>query len=70
MRKVDWDHIDRTSISQHGLNDADDDAGFWLERPILERLAGIEHLRRITHGDAEIDARVQRVLETAALGRG
>lgn len=63
-----WDQVDRTAIGQRALGQQDDDADFWLHRPVCERVAGIEHLRRLTHGDTTIDARVQRVLETAKLG--
>jgi hypothetical protein len=65
-----WDKLDRTAVRLMTLEEADDDVEFWLSRTPAERWAGVEHLRRSFHGDAEIDARIPRVLELVEPGDG
>jgi hypothetical protein len=41
---------------------------YWLSKTPSERIDGIEYLRRWLYGDAQVDARLQRVFEFAQLG--
>jgi hypothetical protein len=36
---------------------------YWLSKTPAERIEGIEYLRRWLYGDAQVDARLQRVFE-------
>jgi hypothetical protein len=47
----------------------DDERGYWRTRSPEERLAAVELLRRINYGEAATSARLQRVFESAELGR-
>jgi len=61
--------IDRSVVSITTFQEAEaDDIEYWMSRTPAERIAGIEHLRRWIHGDAEIDAGLQRILEAVELG--
>ena len=45
-----------------------DDVAYWLTKTPTERIEAGEYLRRWVYGDAEVNARLQRVLSTARLG--
>jgi hypothetical protein len=45
------------------------DVEYWLSKTPAERIEGIEYLRRWLYGDAQVDARLQRVFEFAQLGK-
>jgi hypothetical protein len=68
LKAIDWDRVDRTALEAIAVEDAEDEAAFWLSRAPAERWAGVEHLRRTFHGDAAIDARLPRLLELVELG--
>lgn len=56
--------LDRTRLSLGPLED-DADRNYWLSRTPLERLEGIELLRRLNYGETATSARLQRLLEVA-----
>jgi alkylhydroperoxidase family enzyme len=57
--------VDRSVVTVQSLHDEPDDRRWWWNRPAEERLAAIEIMRRIVHGRAAADGRLQRVLEIA-----
>ena len=64
------EHIDRTAVTLTSFDEADaDDVAFWLAKSPAERIEGIEYLRRWPYGDAEVDARLQRVLDAVECER-
>ena len=61
--------IDRTRFEVRTFDEAEaDDVEYWMSKTPTERVEGIEYLRRWLYGDDQVDARLQRVLETAQLG--
>jgi hypothetical protein len=56
--------LDRTQLSLGPLED-DADRNYWLSRTPLERLEGIELLRRLNYGETATSTRLQRLLEVA-----
>jgi hypothetical protein len=56
--------LDRSRLSLGPLED-DADRTYWLSRTPLERLEGIELLRRLNYGETATGARLQRFLEIA-----
>ena len=56
--------LDRTAIAVTALDQDTSDRDYWHSRTPAERLAHIEHLRRINYGP-DATARLQRVLEIA-----
>lgn len=64
-RSKDWQgfpRLDRSRLSLGPLEDSAD-KDYWLSRSPLERLEGIELLRRLNYGEAATSARLQRLLE-------
>jgi len=59
--------LDRSHFSVARLTDPDDSLGYWLSRPVVERLQALERLRRISYGNDVACARLQRVIEVAQL---
>jgi len=49
------------------LTDPDDALGYWLSRPVEERLRALEFLRRTFYGYTSAREGLQRVLEVAQL---
>ena len=63
------ERIDRRHLKVTTFDEADaDDIEYWMSKTPTERIEGIEYLRRWLYGDAQVDARLQRVLTTARLG--
>lgn len=62
--------IDRTAFSVVPLGDEPDDRAYWLSRPVEERLAAVELLRRINYGYDPNTARLQRILEITTVEWG
>jgi hypothetical protein len=58
---------DRTQFSVVHLSDPDDAVGYWLSRPVEERLRALEPLRRTFNGYTSASDGLQRVLEVAQL---
>jgi len=68
-KQVSWSgfpRLDRTRLSLGPLDDGAD-REYWLSRSPLERLEGIELLRRLNYGEAATSARLQRVLELVTI---
>jgi hypothetical protein len=65
--QIDEFGLDRGHFSVARLTDPDDAPGYWLPRPVEERLQALEVLRRIFYGYAGAGAGLQRVLEVAKL---
>jgi hypothetical protein len=64
------ERIDRTKLVATTFDGADaDDIEYWMNRTPTERVEAIEYLRRWVYGDDQVDARLQRVLESAQLGQ-
>ena len=61
-------HLDRTQFSVASLTDPDDAVGYWLTRPVDERLRALEFLRRTCYGNS-CAGELQRVFEVAELDR-
>ena len=61
--------LDRTQFSVVGLTDPDDAVGYWLSRPVEERLRALELLRRTFYGYTDASEGLQRVLEVVQLER-
>ena len=61
--------LDRTQFSVAGLTDRDDAVGYWLSRPVEERLRALELLRRAFYGYTDASEGLQRVLEVVQLER-
>jgi len=59
--------IDRGALSIHTLGEEPKDYEYWLTRPPLERLAAVETIRCMHHGEECSSWRVQRVLEIVDL---
>lgn len=59
--------LDRTQFSVARLTDPDDAVGYWLSRPVEERLRALEFLRRAFYGYTSASEGLQRVLEVAQL---
>jgi hypothetical protein len=57
--------LDRTQFSVARLTDPDDAVGYWLSRPVEERLRALELLRRTFYGYTSASEGLQRVLEVA-----
>ena len=55
--------VNRSTVVVQSLHDEPDDRGWWWTRPVSERLAAIEIMRRTVYGRAATDGRLQRVLE-------
>jgi hypothetical protein len=64
---VDDFRLDRTKFSVTSLTDPDDAVGYWLSRPVEERLRALELLRRTFYGYTSASEGLQRVLEVAQL---
>ena len=64
---IDEFRLDRTQFSVVRLTDPDDAAGYWLSRPVEERLRALELLRRTFYGYTSASEGLQRVLEVAQL---
>jgi hypothetical protein len=61
--------LDKSRFDFTSLQEADrEDVEYWLSKTPSERIDGIEYLRRWLYGDAQVDARLQRVFEFAQLG--
>jgi len=60
-------HLDRTQFSVASLTDPDDAVGYWLTRPVDERLRALELLRRTFFGDSCACEPIQRVFEVVQL---
>ena len=53
------------------MSEAESDADFWRQRPVLERLAALEEIRAEFHGDEyESESGLQRVFSISKLQRG
>jgi hypothetical protein len=62
------ERINRTKLVVTTHDDADaDDIEYWMNKTATERVEAIEYLRRWAYGDDQVDARLQRVLESAQL---
>jgi hypothetical protein len=61
--------VDRSSFSVARLTDPDDSPGYWLSRPVDERLRALELLRMTFYGHSYAAAGLQRILEVARLAR-
>jgi hypothetical protein len=59
--------LDRTHFSVARLTDPDDAPGYWLSRPVEERLRALELLRRAFYGYTGADEGLQRIFEVAQL---
>ena len=59
--------LDSTQFSVVGLTDPDDAVGYWLSRPVEERLRALELLRRTFYGYTDAREGLQRVLEVVQL---
>ena len=57
------ERVDRAAMSVQSLHDTPDDRGWWWSRPVVDRLAAIELMRRTVYGRAAADSGLQRVLE-------
>jgi hypothetical protein len=57
--------LDRTQFSVARLTDPHDAIGYWLSRPVGERLQALEFLRRTFYGYTNASEGLQRVLEVA-----
>jgi serine/threonine protein kinase len=55
--------VNRSAVVVQSLHDEPDDRRWWWTRPVAERLAAIEIMRRTVYGRAATDGRLQRVLE-------
>ena len=63
------ERIDRTSFTVTTFDDADgDDIAYWMGKSPTERIEALEYLRRWAYGEAEVDARLQRIFTVAELG--
>jgi hypothetical protein len=65
--EIDESRLDRTHFSVARLTDPDDASGYWLSRPVEERLRALELLRRTFYGYTSASEGLQRVLEVAQL---
>jgi len=61
--------LDRRQFSVARLTDPDDAVGYWLSRPVEERLRALELLRRTFYGYTNASEGLQRVLEVVQLER-
>ena len=61
--------LDKTVFSFTTLEEQGNDLEYWLTKTPAERLAVMEHLRRINYGEARTSARLQRVLEIVELSQ-
>lgn len=60
------ERLDRSKLVQASLHEAEaQDVAYWMSKTPAERIEGVEYLRRWLYGDDQVDARLQRVLETA-----
>ncbi len=61
----DWQGFPQLDRSKLALGPLEDfaDRDYWLSRTPLERLEGIELLRRLNYGEAATSARLERILE-------
>jgi hypothetical protein len=64
---IDEFRLDRTQFSVVRLTDPDDAVGYWLSRPVEERLRALELLRRTFYGYTSAGEGLQSVLEVAQL---
>jgi hypothetical protein len=55
--------VNRSAMVVQSLHDEPDDRRWWWARPVAERLAAIEIMRRTVYGRAATAGRLQRVLE-------
>jgi hypothetical protein len=65
--EIDEFALDRSHFSVARLTDPDDASGYWLSRPVEERLRAIELLRRTFYGYTNAGEGLQRILEVAQL---
>jgi hypothetical protein len=65
-----WERVDRSAVAVQSLDDEPDDRRWWWARPVAERLAAIEIMRRTVYGRAAADGRLQRILETICSSEG
>ena len=68
-KPIDEFRRDRTQFSVARLTDPDDSVGYWLSRPVEERLRALELLRRTFYGYTSASEGLQRVFEVARLER-
>jgi hypothetical protein len=60
------ERLDRTRLVQASFEEAEvQDLDYWMSKTPTERIEAVEYLRRWVYGDDQVDAGVQRVLETA-----
>jgi hypothetical protein len=59
--------LDHTQFSVVRLTDRGDAVGYWLSRPVEERLRALELLRRTFYGYTGASEGLQRVLEVIQL---
>jgi len=62
---IDEFRLDRSQFSVARMTDPDDAVGYWLSRPVEERLQALEFLRRTFYGYTNASEGLQRVLEVA-----
>jgi len=62
----DWE-LDRTAFSVYKLGEEPKDYEYWLTRPPIERLAAVEFLRCLQHGEEVSFQPIQRFFEVADL---
>jgi hypothetical protein len=59
------ERLDRSRLVQASFEEAEaQDVAYWMSKTPTERIEGVEYLRRWLYGDDQVDARLQRVLET------
>ena len=64
MPKQNIDGIDRSAFSVAGFGEQDEDnRNYWLSKTPLERLEGVETIRRVLYGYDPACVRIERVLE-------
>jgi hypothetical protein len=58
-----WGPTANSGINIIQLSDRQSDRAYWLSRPAEERIAALELARRNCYGEAELNRRIQRILE-------
>ncbi|MBI1784263.1 hypothetical protein HYR69_03890 [Candidatus Sumerlaeota bacterium] len=67
---MDFDKIDKSYFKVAKLTDPSDEKEFWRSKTPAERMAALEHLRRMAYGYDDPDtSRIQRVFEVVKLKR-
>jgi hypothetical protein len=67
---IDEFRVDRTAFRVASFGDDSADLDYWLSRPPEERIAAVEMLRRMYHGDYAATPRLQRVFRVVERGKG